>query len=453
MDRRDLDAWQEQPPDADFASRVVGLAVADNPRDVRRPWWRVVAGVSLAAAALALWVVTHFAAPDHGSMAAAERTEAALVDAVAVLEAGAAITWRGREVEQRTGDVFYRVDEGEPFLVHTPAGVVTVKGTCFRVRVRPAQASETGDDMLKKRDAAAATAGAALAALTVVTVYEGSVQLSHAGQEVAVGAGESAAADESGVDKLDGDGLARAEAALAKRAADAEARGDELAQGVADLRRKVGRLEKQKSELEEQLGDAKARLEKASAGDPSGLEHDFDLSEDDWAALAEEGTVKYRVPCMLPAPWRPSQKAVDGLGLSPDDVDTINEAYARSNDRVWSSLRELCVDAIGNEAVVDILGADSCVHVITDVASKDDPAAAGEAQRLVAEMRAGKAPLPGPGQDVHPTVAVFLTMTGELDRFEADLAEAYGPEEAHRLAFADEMCMSHSTFTGRKPGK
>ena len=35
-------------------------------------------------------------------------------------------------------------------------------------------------------------------------------------------------------------------------------------------------------------------------------ENDFDLSTDDWAELAKNGTIKYEVPCMRERGWDPS---------------------------------------------------------------------------------------------------------------------------------------------------
>src|SRR4029079_5784500 len=59
---------------------------------------------------------------------------------VAVVEPASDLTWnvddRGAaRVDQRTGNVFYRVEHGAPFIVHTPAGDIRVTGTCFRIEV------------------------------------------------------------------------------------------------------------------------------------------------------------------------------------------------------------------------------------------------------------------------------------------------------------------------------
>jgi hypothetical protein len=88
------------------------------------------------------------------------------------------VSWDGDRVEQASGDVFWRVEPGERFVVRTPAGEVTVKGTCFRVRVL--------------------SVGAAAAAALAVAVYEGKVGVSRAGVQVDLVAGESATLDDHG---------------------------------------------------------------------------------------------------------------------------------------------------------------------------------------------------------------------------------------------------------------
>ena len=77
--------------------------------------------------------------------------------------------------------------------------------------------------------------------------------------------------------------------------------------------------------------------------------------------------------------------AADEHGLAPDDIDAIVEAHRASNDRMWRALRPLCIDAIGSEDVVDIVGPGTCTHIIVNVAGQRDPKASREAMRQVAE--------------------------------------------------------------------
>jgi FecR protein len=181
MKRDDLELWPAQKPPLDFAEGVVRAARAPSPRSARGRGRRIAAGMLLVAS-LAAGVA--FAAHLRGRTATGDvvavgRQEVRVgTRAVAVLEPGARVAWNGDEVRQTSGDVFWRVEPGARFAVKTPEGEVTVKGTCFRVKV---------------------IVGAGLAAAVIVAVYEGRVSLAHGRASVDVAAGESARADEEGV--------------------------------------------------------------------------------------------------------------------------------------------------------------------------------------------------------------------------------------------------------------
>lgn len=82
--------------------------------------------------------------PAHhtGEASATARREVVIANGrgTAVLERGARVRWSGDQVVQESGEVFYRVERGGAFRVHTPAGDADVLGTCFRVAVRSGDA-------------------------------------------------------------------------------------------------------------------------------------------------------------------------------------------------------------------------------------------------------------------------------------------------------------------------
>ena len=151
----DLDAWDAQSPPGDFAERVLERVRAESKtrdeasrsattttatmtveRRRARRWGIVSAGVVATgiAAAIFLEVTAPFT---KGEANAQDRIEVSIGGrAKAVLEPGAQVKWNGDDVEQAAGDVFYRVEPGAKFRVHTPAGDVEVKGTCFAVKVK-----------------------------------------------------------------------------------------------------------------------------------------------------------------------------------------------------------------------------------------------------------------------------------------------------------------------------
>jgi hypothetical protein len=76
--------------------------------------------------------------------------------------------------------------------------------------------------------------------------------------------------------------------------------------------------------------------------------------------------------------------------------------------------------------------------------------------RRVSEMRAGLRPTPAfDDPSLGVVERVFLVLTGEQQTFENDLAQSFGPEEAHRIVTSDSLCSWSSTWNGpgpRKPG-
>jgi ferric-dicitrate binding protein FerR (iron transport regulator) len=451
MDRRLLEsAWPADEPPQGFAERVVAHTTATAKRRVPRAKVWVAAFTVVAAAAIALlWLMP--GASSSGAHLAHERVELQIGRrAIAVLETGAKIGWRGAVIEQSEGDVFYRVEPGGAFVVKTPAGEVSVLGTCFRVRVGSLAAK--GAQEMKRKDLAVAAGSAALAAMAVVTVYEGRVQLSHAEQRVTLGAGESGKVGPDGTSKVSPDELAEAERSLSgPEGGSLAAANENLSKDIADLNKRLGSIEKEKSRLEEQLSTAEHELAKRTDGGAARGRHEFDLDTQDWSELAKDGTIKYRHPCFKPNGWTPGPDRMEKLGLAPDDIEPIESAYKRSYERLWKTLRPLCAKFIGNADVVEGLGPDICTHVVVDAMRKKDSAAVSEAMRQVAEIRAGQRPAPVAGKEQNPVFDLFYALTGEMGAFESELAQTFGPEEAKRLAYSKEICAGHSTFGGPGP--
>lgn len=446
-----LDEWEPATPPADFAERVLARVraedgVVESKNSGRaRPWkaaTSLLGGLAVAAAV----VVYHRASPSHGEAIANERIEVPLGSrALAVLEPGASVRWDGDDVVQSQGDVFYRVEPGKKFTVHTPAGDVAVKGTCFTVKVRPIG---SGDGEMVRRDMKAGAAGAALSALAFVAVYEGKVAVSHASSSVDLRAGENAQTGPDGVKRLGADGSEAFEKSVtaAEQEDPADKANRNLVRQVSDYRSRLEAVLAQKSDIEDKLKKSEAQLAASQDGGPAVARNDFDLSADDWKELAKDGTIKFDMPCFRKEPWMPSAEQLNALGLGPDDGQAIQNVYARSNARAWADVKPICAKAVGSAELAEKIGMNTCVHLILDIESARDPAAAAAAQKQVAEIRAGLQPMPGPNEPVNPVEKVFLTMTGEGQNFEKDLAQTFGAEEAHRLRFADGMCRGTSIF-------
>lgn len=401
------------------------------------------AALVLAASAL-IWIWR--ASPDtRGDVIAARRTEQALGRrATAVLEPAAHIRFAGEEVWQEAGRVFYRVSPGSSFTVHTPAFDVTVLGTCFHIELSPDPATTTGDSAMQKALTTAAT-GTAIGILATVFVYEGRVRLSHSSPnhagsgplELQLGPGQTATFDGAGLhlspDAVDLNGassnpleLADANVSIVPPTGSVE---------VSTLQAKIAHVRRQKAALEERLTKTQAELAKYEAAAGEAKKDPYDLDREKWKELAKVGGIMFRAPCPVEPDWRPSAEDLDALDLAPEDADTLVKARQNSSRRLAEVIRPLCLAAVGNETAVSAIDPLTCLHIVADIAHKQDDAKTKEAMRQVAEVNAGLLPEPTPEQMANPVFAGFYTYTHELDRFRAELAESFGPEHAKAIAF------------------
>lgn len=439
----DLSAWEPQSPPSDFAERVLAKVNPPKAAPKRKPWGKIagatVGGLAVAAA-LALGIAR---APSSGDAIAKERVELSIGSrARAVLEPGAHVTWNGDEVTQPNGDVFYRVEPGAKFRVHTPAGDVEVKGTCFTVKVVEMQ----------KRDMKSGAIGAALSAVAFVAVYEGKVAVSHAGQRADLGAGEAAELGKGGVTKgAAGEGERAFDAKVAAAQADLDptaAANQNLVSQVSEYKKRLESIASQKNDLEKKLATTEKQLEAAREGGAvKPAKHDFDLDADDWKELAKNGTVKARIPCFREEQWEPSPEAMNRLGLAPQDNASIKAAYKHSTDKMWSKIKPLCAQALGSAEAAEKIGPSTCQFLILDIEEGKNGDAAKDAMKMVGEVRGGVRPAPSPNDKVSPVFNMFMAVTDGIHDFEHHLAQSLGPEEAHRLAYTDKgLCMGSSQW-------
>jgi ferric-dicitrate binding protein FerR (iron transport regulator) len=442
MDDHELEAWDPQEPPKGFADRVVAAARREESTRSRPRAARVFAGLLLAAAMAAVigFGVHRTHVDAHGSVTADARQEVRIgTRALAVLEKGAHVKWDGDAIEQDEGDVFWRVEPGARFVVHTPAADVAVKGTCFRVQVG------SGEDDMERRSVVSGAVGAVIAATAMVGVYEGKVAVSHAGQSVDLVAGQSASAGAGGVhrvatgpaDEVPADPAAASgtEGERALTAANAN-----LADNVREYRRKLEAIEAQKKKLEQELAEAQQKL--ADGGVPRS---EFDLSPQELKDLAKEGEVRMRVPCGGPkGDYSLSAGDLNKLGLAPQDAPILQAAFQKSHDRTWGVVGPLCSQALGGIDVSHI-GQQACVSILMNIASEKDGSQYNEDVREVAEILAGTRPPPPPGTAVDPLMTAYLALAQETTNIQGDLTQSLGPDDARRAVFGDHGCWWNSS--------
>jgi hypothetical protein len=405
IDDRELEqAWPAQAPDAQFAERV--LEATRSPERGRRRT-AMIAGIAAAvlAAAAVLLVLARRDTTSEGDVRAAARTEVALGSrGVAVLEAGAHIAWHGDDVVQERGDVFYRVEPGDAFHVHTREADTSVLGTCFRITVNDQETA------MKRRDLGAGVVGALVATGVWIGVYEGQVKVAHGGQTTTLAAGETVVADRQGL-----------------HAPQSAARtGDSGAATSAALQQRLNALEHEKAQLEKQLAAGGA------AKSP------YDLTSDDWAKLAEQGGFRYQLPCYQPGGFRPSAQQLEKLGLSDADGDAIQAAYLHANKEFGTTMQGICASFAPD------LGISDCISKMFTSLYSQSHENAYAAYKEVAEIRAGKRPEPPPDQ-LTPQLRMLLYFSQGMKGFESELAQTFGADEAHRIAYADDLCFMANT--------
>lgn len=212
------------------------------------------------------------------------------------------------------------------------------------------------------------------------------------------------------------------------------------------LRTRERAAQRQLSEARERIAQLEREVASDGSREPKRTRHAYDLTPEDWKQMAADGVVKSRAPC---AGFVPKDEVLERLGLAPDDHDTVREAIEQSANRLREGTQPLCATALAVEpAVVRNLSAEACRSVIFATASGRSESVPDSARR-VASFMAGQAPRPD--QNSPLTERAFLVMAEETKNFEHDLAEAFGPEDAHRIVFSEGLCFSESSFSYGAP--
>ncbi len=421
-----LAAWPAASAPAGWAEQVVARFEAER-RARRRVFMARVAAAG--AAMLALLVARgQVRWPTSGSVTATTR---ATVDVgprgTVVAEPGTqfdwAASWSGDTVvTQHNGSVFYRVEPQSHFDVQTPAGRVRVTGTCFRIEV---------NDM-NRTTIQAAAAGAAVASVAWLTVFEGRVLASSAtgGDETAVSAGQSATLSSTGAVVQSDLHAPRAAGAEpnepGRRGADLTgpsgtvgdtARSDPRPGDVAMLRARVQELER-------------ALQTQAQAAQKNQIPPVFDLSPEELKNMAEHCELAWDL-VDVDANRTPTLAKDDAQALALTDAQTkqVDAVLADYNRAMIERIRALYVEITHDPAAGSM-----AVRAMIDEAVDKTPAAERQRafQRLSAERATGQAP----PADLAATPAferLFRLQIEAGDELEAQLGGALGPGLARQL--------------------
>lgn len=414
---RALDAWTALLPPPEFADRVLAARDAALPSRPRLRRARLVVGAVALAGAVAAVAVIALRTPHRavrGELTAGQRTTAALGDrGLVVAEPQSELTWRiadgAADVTQRTGNVFYRVEPGGAFVVHTPAGDVRVTGTCFRIEVIPMRPND--------KLVLAGIAGAAIASTVLVTVYEGHViaETRSARTELAAGGQATLRADDASI---------AAGATLATATDPAHASREQL----------IARTQQQQAQLLA-LRARVAQLEKVAA---RGSEELKDVPEPGrvWHDPSPEKLAEWVADCHV----RTDQPSLDrftpltgpskDLGIEASEVAGYNAAITEMQKRWRDLVRSLYLETTGDAAGADSLSTESMRHEIED----KNP---GEEHNLVLQkISQERAGLAAPPTDLARTSTLERLLRAYValgDQSEAALAKRIGAERAHAI--------------------
>jgi hypothetical protein len=219
-----------------------------------------------------------------------------------------------------------------------------------------------------------------------------------------------------------------------------------LAEQVKETQRRLEQNEAEKKVLEHALKEAQAKLA-AAEGDGAPPRNPFDLTQEDWKELARLHEVKARYPCAFDAEFHISDSQRDALGLSSQEAAEVERVFLDEEDRLASVMQPGCAKVLGSAELARRLGNRVCESVLVN--SQKDP---NPDIQLVADIRAGNVPKPPP-EKLDPYAAMLLAQTESESTLQAALTPTFGPEEARRIAFSDELGSCSGTSGGPPPGQ
>ncbi|MGE0790052.1 MAG: FecR domain-containing protein [Sandaracinaceae bacterium] len=450
-----LATYEVPEPPAGFVERVMAASEAGEPAVTvapeRRSRGRAVAlGITAAAAAIAVGAgVLLSARPSQGELVAAERTEARLGSrGVAVAEPGARLSWTvdadTAEIEQPAGNVFFRAEPSERFVVRTPAGEVRVRGTCFRV--------EVVDMSVNPQLFVGAAAGALLASGVLVTVYEGEVEVENPHGSLSVSAGERAAMEPSAAPRRSDEPAGPAadpRASRGERVREVEALDDSRIDEMdpATLRARLRELSARGAEQAHEIDRLHGLLDDANLNADVRTGHFFPASQDELRQWAEACQLRVdQPPVMGIEPGRVGRHA-QTLGLSDAESRAVQDAIDRVHESLTADLRALYIEATGDAAGAAHLSPDAMLAEIQDKASENERTSL--LMNRIARERGGLEA--GPSADAEQSTAerALRRYVRVGDEFQELLAGSLGPERAYELRAADGgWPWAHSIFSG-----
>lgn len=436
IDRLDaLEVWKLEQPPTGFADAVL-RAIEVPAREPARPRRRLALalGVSALLAVAAVLVLRNAESGAHrGELEADTRHTVTIPErATVVAEAGTRLAWTTDDagavhVAQRSGSAFYRVDPGGDFDVVTPAGIVSVTGTCFNVEV------EEMNENSKRSWWRGAALGSAAAAAVIVTVYEGEVVLANDNGRVDVGAGEHASARVGSGPEIDEPGESAESGTIAALRTQTRAQERELSR----LRQALAERNDAPSIDEGPAADDADADPSTAASNPllatldEGFSY-FDPTPEALEKMADCGVVAWDQPPVWDEGGSFDPQWRDEVDLGAVEAEALDTALSDFRERSVAELRRYYVELGGDTASVESFTASELLQLVYGRLDSEELAATREA---IARERAGREEVP---EDTS-VAGRFMRWEAQLgDAFEDELGRRLGLERAHELRAADE---------------
>ena len=414
-----------------------------------RSRWPVAVILAAAATVLLVWALGSRGEAHNGEAHVSSRETIAVANrAVAVAEPGARMSWQvdadgQARVTQSQGSVFYRVEAGAAFDVATPAGTVTVTGTCFTVELRPMKTSIT--------HAASALGGAAVATALFLTVHEGSVVLANDAGNVELEAGQKARARAGERPHLDDGGSPPAP----QTHASLRAENEQLRATIASLREEtqVARPSSRPDDAEPTIVGGCANA--VGAPGCSTLEPTQEVLEE----RARCGTVLVDKPkFMTDAGYDLDPELAELVGLDEreqEKIRALNEKFTTDYAETLVGLINEANELNGNPGQAR-LGEETppwaAIRAFSSVIEGASEDVGKDARRHIAKQRAGLEPAPQDLGKLHPFARYYHLDADLGNAYERALAKTIGEGRAHELRVAQDGWRSKHLQTGECPG-
>jgi hypothetical protein len=285
---------------------------------------------------------------------------------------------------------------------------VEVKGTCFRVEVE-----------MKKQMVLSASAGAAMAATVLVSVYEGRVLLANEHGRTELVAGQQAVASSES---------APSRPTEVTHAALSDGKNGELTREELLVRDRAQREQMAKLEAKVKELEAHAQSPEVASRDTEKEKPFLNPSKEDLLDMAKKCQLRWDSPPDGNKPWNLSPSKAADLGLQEGERSIFNQFNSEYAARHLKRVREFFIQAGGDAKLAESLSPWTMHNEIEDMLPADE---IQKAYWRLAQERAGLLAAQTDPGNLADRFVRYTAMSG--DTYEQELGAVLGPDLAHAM--------------------